>query len=257
MYLPMNSSPEIALDVQNLKVSFQETDGKLEVLENINFSIRKNEFVCLIGPSGSGKSTLLRSLAGLIPYQGGSIDFPDLHGREARTGIVFQKPNLMPWRTLADNIALPLELAKQAQTEIDAKVAEMVELTGLHDFEKSFPHELSGGMAQRVAIARSLVQDPDILLLDEPFGSLDELSRQRMSEELLRIWTEKRKTILMVTHSISEAVFLSDRVLVMAAYPQGIVLDVTINMPRPRDDEMRYSTEFSKIASILHEHLKV
>ncbi|MBP7213836.1 MAG: ABC transporter ATP-binding protein [Anaerolineaceae bacterium] len=252
----MNSSLEIALDVRNLKVSFEENDGILDVLEDINFSLRKNEFVCLIGPSGSGKSTLLRSLAGLIPHQAGTINFPDLHERQARTGLVFQKPNLMPWRNLADNIALPLELANRPKAEIESKVSEMIELTGLHGFEKSYPHELSGGMAQRVSIARSLVQDPDILFLDEPFGSLDELTRQRMSEELLRIWTEKRKTILMITHSISEAVFLSDRVLVMAGIPQGIVLDFPIQMPRPRDDEMRYTTEFSKIAATLHDQLK-
>ena len=252
----MNSSPEIALDVRNLKVNFEEKDGILEVLEDINFSLRKNEFVCLIGPSGSGKSTLLRSLSGLIPHQAGTINFPDLHGRQAKTGLVFQKPNLMPWRNLADNIALPLELANRPKAEIETKVGEMVELTGLHGFEKSYPHELSGGMAQRVSIARSLVQDPDILFLDEPFGSLDELTRQRMSEELLRIWTEKRKTILMITHSISEAVFLSDRVLVMAGIPQGIVLDFPIQMPRPRDDEMRYTPEFSKIAATLHDQLK-
>ena len=253
----MSSSPEIALDVRNLKVSFEEKDGILEVLEDINFSLCKNEFVCLIGPSGSGKSTLLRSLSGLIPHQAGTINFPDLNGRQARTGLVFQKPNLMPWRNLADNIALPLELANRPKAEIEAKVSEMIELTGLHGFEKAYPHELSGGMAQRVSIARSLVQDPDILFLDEPFGSLDELTRQRMSEELLRIWTEKRKTILMITHSISEAVFLSDRVLVMVGIPQGIVLDFPIQMSRPRDDEMRYTPEFSKIAATLHDHLRL
>ena len=133
----------------------------------------------------------------------------------------------------------------------------MVALTGLQGFENSWPHELSGGMAQRVAIARSLVQDPDILLLDEPFASLDELTRERMSQELLRIWTEKRKTILMVTHSISEAVFLADRVLVLSDYPQGIVLDLPVNLPRPRSNQMRFTPEFVQTAATLHEHLKI
>lgn len=253
----MNSSLENSLVVQDLKVSFEEKDGMLQVLENVSFSLQKNEFACLIGPSGSGKSTLLRTLAGLIPFESGSIEFPEVHGRTARTGLVFQKANLMPWRTLAENIALPLELANTPRHEIDQKVNEMVSLTGLQGFENSWPHELSGGMAQRVAIARSLVQDPDILFLDEPFGSLDELTRERMSEELLRIWNEKRKTILMVTHSISEAVFLADRVLVLSGFPQGIVLDLPVDLPRPRDDEMRYSPEFARAKATLHEHLKI
>ncbi len=253
----MNSYPENSLVVQGLKVSFQETDGLLQVLDNVCFSLQKNEFACLIGPSGSGKSTLLRALAGLIPYESGSIEFPEVHGRKPRTGLVFQKANLMPWRTLEENIALPLQLAHTPQAEINKKVKEMVELTGLQGFEKSWPHELSGGMAQRVAIARSLVQDPDILFLDEPFGSLDELTRERMSEELLRIWNEKRKTILMVTHSIPEAVFLADRVLVLAGFPQGIVLDLPIDLPRPRDDELRYTPQFAQAAATLHEHLKL
>ena len=253
----MNSSLDDSLVVRDLKVSFQEKDGMLQVLESISFNLQKNAFACLIGPSGSGKSTLLRALAGLIPYESGSIDFPELHDRKARTGLVFQKPNLMPWRTLEENIALPLELAKTPKTEIDKKVKEMVELTGLQGFEKSWPHELSGGMAQRVAIARSLVQDPDILFLDEPFGSLDELTRERMSEELLRIWNEKRKTILMVTHSIPEAVFLADRVLVLSGFPQGIVLDMPVDLPRPRDDQLRYTPEFALAAATLHEHLKI
>lgn len=253
----MTSFPENSLVVLNLKVSFQEKDGLLQVLENVSFGLQKNVFACLVGPSGSGKSTLLRALAGLIPYEAGTIEFPDIHGRQARTGMVFQKANLMPWRTLSDNIALPLELGGTLKAETDARVQEMVALTGLQGFENSWPHELSGGMAQRVAIARSLVQDPDILLLDEPFASLDELTRERMSQELLRIWTEKRKTILMVTHSISEAVFLADRVLVLSDYPQGIVLDLPVNLPRPRSNQMRFTPEFVQTAATLHEHLKI
>lgn len=252
----MNSFPESSLLVKDLTVTFPEKDGCLSVLENISFSLQKNAFVCLIGPSGSGKSTLLRTLAGLIPYQSGRIEFPDIQGRQAKTGLVFQKPNLMPWRNLTQNIALPLELNGTPQPEIDQKTKEMIDLTGLHGFEESWPHELSGGMAQRVAIARSLVQDPDILLLDEPFGSLDELTRERMSEELLRIWNEERKTILMVTHSIPEAVYLSDRVLVLSSSPAGIVLDLPIELPRPRDSQLRYSPEFARAAALLHEHLK-
>lgn len=253
----MTSSPDLSLVVRDLAVSFPDKDGRLEVLENVSFSVAKNEFVCLIGPSGSGKSTLLRTLAGLIPHQEGTIEYPDLHDRQARTGLIFQKPNLMPWRTLSENIALPLELEGVRRSEVETKVAEMVSLVGLEGFETNWPHELSGGMAQRVAIARSLVQDPDILLLDEPFGSLDELTRERMSEELLRIWNEKTKTILMVTHSISEAVYLADRVLVLSRFPSGIVLDLPIDLPRPRDSQVRYSPTFARAAQTLHDHLKI
>lgn len=253
----MNSSPEPALLIQDLAVSFADKCGRLEVLKDISFSLAKNEFVCMIGPSGCGKSSLLRTIAGLIPYSQGRIEYPDLHGRQARTGLIFQKPNLMPWRSLSKNIALPLELEGKTQSEIDQRIREMIALVGLEGFEDSWPHELSGGMAQRVAIARSLVQDPDILLLDEPFGSLDELTRERMSEELLRIWNEKTKTILMVTHSISEAVYLADRVLVLSRIPARIVLDLKIDLPRPRDSQLRYSSTFAKAAQILHDHLKV
>lgn len=253
----MSFSPELSLSVRDLAVSFADKSGRLEVLENISFSLAKNEFVCLIGASGSGKSTLLRTLAGLIPYSHGTVEYPDIHDRQARTGLIFQKPNLMPWRNLSQNIALPLELEGNTQSEIEPKVREMIALVGLEGFEHAWPHELSGGMAQRAAIARSLVQDPDILLLDEPFGSLDELTRERMSEELLRIWSEKTKTILMVTHSISEAVYLSDRVLVLSRIPSQIVLDLKIDLPRPRDSQMRYSTAFAKAAQELHDHLRI
>ena len=253
----MSSFPELSLSVRDLAVSFADKSGRLEVLENISFSLAKNEFVCLIGPSGSGKSTLLRTLAGLIPYAQGTVEYPDIHDRQARTGLIFQKPNLMPWRNLSQNIALPLELEGKSISEIAPKVREMIALVGLEGFEHAWPHELSGGMAQRAAIARSLVQDPDILLLDEPFGSLDELTRERMSEELLRIWSEKTKTILMVTHSISEAVYLSDRVLVLSRIPSQIALDLKIDLPRPRDSQLRYSTAFAKAAQELHDHLRI
>ena len=161
----------------------------------------------------------------------------------------------MPWRTLFENVSLPLELAGRSKEEIQQATQEMIDLVGLHGFEKSYPHELSGGMAQRVAIARSLVQDPEILLLDEPFGQLDALTRERMGEELLRIWGEKRKTVLMVTHSISEAIYLADRVLVMTRRPAQISLDLPIPLPRPRSEEMRFQPEFGRLAQLVHEQL--
>lgn len=251
----MTSSPKIALEVRELTVNFIESDGSLEVLDNLSFSIEENAFVCFIGPSGGGKSTLLRALSGLISPTSGQIFFPQHANQKHQTGLVFQKPNLMPWRTLAENISMPLELAGKSKAEIQQITSEMIDLVGLRGFEKNYPHELSGGMAQRVAIARSLVQDPDILLLDEPFGQLDALTRERMGEELLRIWGEKRKTVLMVTHSIPEAIYLADRVLVLTSRPARISLDMPIDLPRPRQEKVRFSPEFSQISQLIHQEL--
>jgi NitT/TauT family transport system ATP-binding protein len=251
----MISSPEIALEVRGLSIAFVETDGSLEVLDTLSFSVEAKSFVCVIGPSGGGKSTLLRAISGLLTPSAGEIRFPQPSHSGSQTGLVFQKPNLMPWRTLFENVSLPLELAGRPKEEIQHATQEMIDLVGLHGFEKSYPHELSGGMAQRVAIARSLVQDPEILLLDEPFGQLDALTRERMGEELLRIWGEKRKTVLMVTHSISEAIYLADRVLVMTRRPAQISLDLPIPLPRPRSEEMRYQPEFGRLAQLVHKEL--
>ena len=252
----MHSPTEIALEVSDLEVSFVDSDGSLEVLDKISFSIERNAFVCIVGPSGGGKSTLLRAVAGLIQPTGGKVLFPGSSEGKAQTGLVFQKPNLLPWRTLKDNISLPLEINHRSKEEIASLTQEMIRLVALEGFEKSYPHELSGGMAQRVSIARCLVQDPEILLLDEPFGQLDALTRERMGDELLRIWNERRKTVLMVTHSISEAVFLADRVLVLTSRPARVIMDMPIALPRPRLDAMRYQPEFTEIVRLLHEQLE-
>jgi len=249
------SYPEIALEVRGLTISFVESDGSLDGLDDLSFQVEKNSFVCLIGPSGGGKSTLLRAIGGLLAPTSGQIIFPQQSHSQSLTGMVFQKPNLMPWRTLFDNISLPLQLAGKNQAEIQQSTREMIDLVGLRGFENHYPHELSGGMAQRVAIARSLVHDPEILLLDEPFGQLDALTRERMGEELLRIWGSKRKTILMVTHSISEAIYLADRVIVLTSRPAKISLDLPVPLERPRRQEMRYSPEFSELSRILHQQL--
>jgi NitT/TauT family transport system ATP-binding protein len=254
------STADPALELIQLSVEFVESDGSLEVLSELNFEIAKNSFVCLIGPSGGGKSTLLRAISGLIPVSQGKII---LSGEpvqvinqkpkyKTRVGMVFQKPNLMPWRTLWQNISLPLEIAKLSPEEIASRVYDLVELMGLQGFEKSYPHELSGGMAQRVAIARALAQDPDLLLLDEPFAQLDALNRERMGEELMRVWEEKQKTVLMVTHAIDEAVFLSDRVLVFSKRPAQLMLDLPISLERPRDNSVRYSPKFVALTQELH-----
>ncbi len=223
----------------------------LEALEAVSFEVQAEEFVCLLGPSGSGKSTLLRILAGLLPPTRGQVIFAA--GRAARIGMVFQQANLMPWRTVLANIMLPLEIQGVEATLARQRALEMIQLVGLQGFEMAWPRDLSGGMAQRVALARALVHDPDLLLLDEPFGALDALTRERMWDELLRIWQERRKTVLMVTHSISEALFLADRVLVLSQRPGRIKLDLKVDLPRPRQDEMRYTARFGQLAQRLKE----
>jgi len=253
----MTSSTDPALRVQSLSVSFVESDGSLDVLDEISFDLQSSSFVSVIGPSGSGKSTLLRVIIGLVPPSQGQVIFHKTTGGSEmpKIGMVFQKANLMPWRNVLENIALPLELAGLSKQEVVQQATQMVEMVGLLGFEKSYPHELSGGMAQRVAIARALVPDPDILLLDEPFGQLDALTRERMGEELLRIWQTKQKTVLMVTHSIPEAIYLSDRILVLTSRPARICLDLAVNLPRPRQEDMRYSQPFVELAQQIRHQL--
>jgi NitT/TauT family transport system ATP-binding protein len=241
------------LDVRKLSATFTDRRGSLHVLEELSFAIKAGEFVSLIGPSGSGKSTLLRILAGLLPANSGTLRLAGaaVKGPQPGVSMVFQDSNLMPWRTAEDNIRLPLELRAQANGAARVRAAEMVELVGLNGFESALPADLSGGMAQRVAIARALVQDPKLLLMDEPFGSLDALTRERMGDELLRIWEADHKTVILVTHDINEAVYLADRVLVLSARPARIKLDLKITLPRPRRQAMRYTREFGKLAAKL------
>ena len=236
------------LSVRDLSLVFPDSNGGLEALAAASFTIAPREFVCVLGPSGSGKSTLLRILAGLLEPTSGSFSFTE---GKPRIGMVFQQSNLMPWRSTLENITLPLELLGVPVTERRARAKEMVDLVGLQGFEATWPADLSGGMAQRVAIARALVHDPDILLLDEPFGSLDALTRERMWTELARIWQVRQKTVLMVTHSIGEALFMADRVLVLTQRPGRIKLDLNVDLPRPREDEMRYTMHFGKLARLL------
>ena len=243
------------LKVEGLSAAFSNGNGGLQVLNQISFEVRESEFVCLLGPSGSGKSTLLRIMAGVLGYQSGEVVFDGekLNGPRKGVGIVFQKANLMPWRTVRENIMLPLELLNTPAENAAAASQELIDLVGLQGFEDSLPRDLSGGMAQRVAIARALVHDPDLLLLDEPFGALDALTRDRMAVELLRIWNARCKTVFMVTHDIGEALFLADRVLAFSERPARITLNLEVDLPRPRKQEMRYTPEFGAMAQRLRE----
>jgi NitT/TauT family transport system ATP-binding protein len=244
---------EPVLSVRNLSAVFPNGNGGLHALERLTFSVLPQQFLCVLGPSGSGKSTLLRIISGLLAPTEGEVLYDGVSSSGPRHGVgfVFQKANLMPWRTVLENIMLPLELQKQPRPEALRQAQELVDLVGLRGFEDSLPRDLSGGMAQRVAIARALVHDPDILLLDEPFGSLDALTRERMGNELLRIWQVRRKTVVMVTHSIPEALFLADRVVVLSPRPGRLRLDLEVTLPRPRDEEMMYTPEFGRLASML------
>jgi len=244
---------EPALVVSNLSAVFHNGNGGLQALERLSFAVYSQEFVCVLGPSGSGKSTLLRILAGLLTPSEGQVIYhgEPLHSPRREIGLVFQKANLMPWRTVMQNILLPLELQGMPRQAALERAWELIELVGLQGFEDSLPRDLSGGMAQRVAIARALVHDPDLLLLDEPFGGLDALTRERMGTELLRIWQRERKTVVMVTHSISEALFLADRVLVLTPRPGRLRLELNVDLPRPRQEQIRYTAHFGELAQRL------
>jgi NitT/TauT family transport system ATP-binding protein len=242
------------LTIRDLGTVFPDENGGLRALHDVSFDVHPREFICVLGPSGSGKTTLLRILAGLIKPTSGSFTFG--HGEQPSIGMVFQQANLMPWRTVTENIKLPLEVKNADENSAREQTQEMIELVGLDGFEDSLPRELSGGMAQRVAIARALIHDPDLLLLDEPFGSLDALTRERMWTELSRIWQARRKTVIMVTHSINESLFLADRVLVLTQRPGTIKMDMEVDLPRPRTDDIRYTPHFGKLAGKLRESIE-
>lgn len=251
----MTSEPIIV--VRDLSAIFPNGNGGLRALDRISFEILPQEFVCVLGPSGGGKSTLLRILAGLLNVSSGEAYYQDapIDSPQREVGFVFQNANLMPWRTVVENIMLPLEIARIRKSKARKIAQEMVELVGLQGFEDTLPRDLSGGMAQRVAIGRALVHDPEVLLLDEPFGALDALTRERMGLELLRIWAARRKTVVMVTHSVTEALFLADRVLVLSARPGKIRLDVRVDLPRPRKEAIRYTQQFGEKARIIRANI--
>jgi len=239
----------VTFHLNHIGMTFDDRSGVLQVIKDIHTQVHPQQFLCVLGPSGCGKSTLLRLLAGLLEPTQGSVVYPSRE--KPRVGLVFQDSNLMPWRKVMDNILLPLELRGYPQEQARSRALEMAELVGLQDFTEVWPASLSGGMAQRVAIARALIQDPDVLLLDEPFGSLDALTREKMGAELLRIWQARQKTVVMVTHSISEALLLADRVLVLTQRPAEICLDLAVDLPRPRAVDLRYTTEFQHLAQQL------
>jgi len=251
----VSDAPETDIRIEELLVQFHDNNGgePVTALTNINLEIRQGEFISLVGPSGCGKTTLLRTIANLQQPTAGRIIVKGRSPREIRLqkkyGIVFQNPVLYEWRTVRRNVCLPMEIAGMSKKYRTHTVSEMLELVGLYNFGKKYPHELSGGMQQRVGIARALAINPEILLMDEPFSALDEFTKEKLQEDLLTIWTKTGKTILFVTHNISEAVFLSDRVVVLSPHPGRISAIVDIDIPRPRTFAVRDAHEFNALVA--------
>jgi NitT/TauT family transport system ATP-binding protein len=251
---------DVVIDIRNLSLTFQTADTPVQALSDINLQVGAGEFVSLIGPSGCGKTTLMRIVADLEQPTGGMALVNGMTPQEARLkrayGYVFQAPALYPWRNVLGNVTLPHEIFGLSKAEREQKAKRYLDLVGLSGFEKKFPWQLSGGMQQRVSIARALSFDPAILLMDEPFGALDEITRDRMNEELLSIWRKTRKTVIFVTHSIDEAVLLSTRIVVMSARPGRIIDVIASTLPPDRSIETRESPEALALAHRVREGLK-
>lgn len=248
------------IDIEKLSLTFETGDGPVYALSNINLDIQRGDFVSLIGPSGCGKTTLLRVIADLEKASAGSISVNGVSPEEARLkrayGYVFQAAALYPWRTIAKNVALPLEIMGVSAAERRRRVQQNLELVNLGGFEKKYPWQLSGGMQQRASIARALAVEPELLLMDEPFGALDEIVRDHLNEQLLALWAKTNKTVVFVTHSIPEAVYLSNRIVVMSPRPGQIHDVIESNLPQERTLDIRETPEFLALANRVRDGLR-
>jgi NitT/TauT family transport system ATP-binding protein len=249
-------TPHAAIAARNLSKLYPTHQGSLVALEDVNFDVLPNEFISVVGPSGCGKSTLLKILAGLSPASVGEIvlDGTAIAGPRRDIGVVFQSPILFPWRNILENALLAADVQHLPGEEKERLARELLSLVGLGGFEDRYPHELSGGMQQRVAIVRALINDPALMLMDEPFGALDAMTREQMNLEIQRIWQERPKTVVFITHSIPEAVFLGDRVFVMTPRPGRLAEVITINLPRPRTLSMMNTSEFGLYVRRIRQH---
>ena len=249
---PIGSATRSLITIHNVSKTYvTASSGDVHALDRVNLAIADGELVCVVGPSGCGKSTLLRMLAGLDVHDSGRLmlDGQPVTGPSGKVGVVFQAANLLPWLTVRENVRLPLRVGGR-HAPADKRIDDLLGIAGLQDFGDRYPYELSGGMQQRAGICRALARDPQILLMDEPFGALDALTRERMNMELQRIWQTHRKTIMLITHSISEAIFLGDRVAVMSARPGRILADLEIPISRPRSfDTIVSHPSYARLAS--------
>ena len=252
------SNDQIHVHIRDLRKTYQTQRADIEAIRKVDMDVRQTEFVSILGPSGCGKSTLLMAVGGLLPFTSGTIDVDATPVTRPRrdTGVVFQSPVLMPWRTIIKNVLFPIESLGLNVRDYTDRARELLSMTGLDGFSDNLPTELSGGLQQRVAICRALIHDPALLLMDEPFSALDAMTRDNMNQELLRIWQENKKTVLFVTHSIREAVFLSDRVFVMSPRPSIISKIVDIDLPRPRLLEIEETPEFNVFVAELRQAIE-
>lgn len=243
---PGGSSPAV-LSVQDLAVVYQASQGPRTAVENLSLQVAPGEFVSILGPSGCGKSTMLNVVGGLLPPTRGQVlvSGERIRGPRADVGVVFQKPTLLPWQTVEQNVMIPIMALGRNLADYKGRCQQLLKLVGLQDYARNYPNELSGGMQQRVGIARALIHDPSLLMMDEPFAALDAMTRERMSLELQDIWSSSGKTVLFITHSIPEAVFLSDRILVMSSSPGRIIREITVDISRPRSMEAMATPEFA------------
>jgi NitT/TauT family transport system ATP-binding protein len=255
--MPASADAVTMIEITDLTKSYPTREGsKVDAIGPVNVAVRQGELMTIVGPSGCGKSTLLKILAGTSKPSSGSVRLlgKPVEGPNRDVGMVFQTPVLLPWRTIEDNVLLPIELQKQNLGDHHERATQLFRLVGLEGFERKYPNELSGGMQQRVGIIRALIHDPAVLLLDEPFGALDAMTREHMNLELLSIWRESRKTVILVTHSIPEAIFLADRVMVMSARPGRISEIVEVDLPRPRSLDLVNSVPFGDYVRRIRRH---
>ncbi|WP_037988720.1 ABC transporter ATP-binding protein [Thalassospira permensis] len=256
----MPASADAVVDIQKLSLTFQTADGPVYALSDVDLKIERGEFVSFIGPSGCGKTTLLRVIADLEKATGGDISINGVSPQEAREnrayGYVFQAPALLPWRSIERNVTLPLEIMEVPREERIKRGHEALKLVELNGFEKKFPWQLSGGMQQRASIARALSFDADLLLMDEPFGALDEIVRDHLNEQLLKLWARTNKTVAFVTHSIPEAVYLSTKIVVMSPRPGRIIDVIKTDFPKDRGLDIRETPEFLEVAHRVREGLR-
>lgn len=240
---------------ESLTVTYSSSRGPVPAVDNLGISLASGEFLSILGPSGCGKSTLMKVVSGLLKPSGGSVelDGKKISGPRRDVGIVFQQATLLPWKTVLSNVLLPIETMRLDMKDGRKRAHELLKLVGLEKFSNHYPNELSGGMQQRVGIARGLIHDPNLLLMDEPFAALDAMSREHMMVELQRIWMANQKSVMFITHSIPEAVFLSDRVLVLSPRPARAVLDLTIDLPRPRTQETMGTARFGELCTQLRD----